>query len=93
METVLYSIDSLAILAKNHCDAKSQNFRLCLEEGKLIIEYFTVKKLIPIMACQAISFLFTAMFVRRMVESPIAEFGCLALSLVFGTLIGLKMFK
>mgnify|MGYP001177256019 FL=1 len=45
------------------------------------------------MACQAISFLCTAMFVRRMVESPIAEFGCLALSLVLGTLIGLKISK
>ena len=52
-----------------------------------------MKKLIPIMSCQAISFLLTAMFVRRVVESPIAEFGSLALSLVLGTLIGLKMSK
>jgi len=52
-----------------------------------------MKKLIIIMSCQAICFILTAMFVRRLIESPIAEFGCLALSLIMGTLIGLKVYK
>jgi len=49
--------------------------------------------MLPIMSCQIAFFILTAILVRRVADSLIAEFAFLALSLILGTIIGLKISK
>ena len=80
--------EQLIWIATQSVELSERNSTSTIDDKKNNLD---MKKLIPIMSCQACSFILTAMFVRRVVESPIAEFSCLALSLILGTIIGLKL--